>query len=662
MKRKLTFSGFFLVFSFVCTSAFAQIQLVNPTVTDADNMLNVTLSSTDKNGVQLDESNLFFCVYKDNSDAPITFDKSTFAYIDAEMTEIPYGYSDSQFYDIWSDGGKTTIYHPSSWDGFEILGAQAVYYDGDVTYKSEIVWNNGFVGEVSGDVADTDEDGNTDSQEFDESSIISNPAGKKVETVRTSNVLYRLGGSSIYSGKDTGAMGNYVIGDDGNLYLLCVTGGNSTKNYLKLEPAGDNKYVAKMPQLVMIEEYDGIKYGYYACRMVKEYIDENPDSISYLFSTSEPNEIDFTLSEDGTLVMENEGENMILGLTYSDGSWTGYGDYELSDSIVATKRNVVPEDAVINKWTFEYQWANWPEYGKMKKFLDVAVCGNEIYINNPEKPEPDQWIKGVIEGDKAIFYTRQLLGADADSARYLYFRVGKMNMEITGYYSYADADKLVFNYDAETQTLTTDDLVSMYICKGYGQRGYNYNYDFPQLAMYSEKISEMKDPSFTLFSEDDVYDNYGYSYIQVEIPSIDKDGNDLNTDNLYYSIYVGDSNTPFVFKADTYIYDFTTDVTEIPFTHEGYDIYSYSAGSDLRNIFFYFPISDVRFGVQSIYYSADGNVHKSNIVYNTTTGIDEVKVDEDNDAPVYNLNGQIVNPNTMGKGIYIKNGKKFIKR
>ena len=463
---------------------------------------------------------------------------------------------------------------------------------------------------------------------FDESDLIAEPQGEKIETVRTSTVFYKLGGTTIYTGDDTGAVGDYVKGDDGNLYMLCVVGGNSTLNYLKLEQAGDSRYVAKMPQLVMVEEYDGVKYGYFASRMEKEEIAENPDSISYIISNDKANELYFTLGEDGTLSIEQQ-DNVILGLTYSDGVWTGYGDVGIRDAVVALQKNVLPEGAELEKWQFEYQWANWPEHGVIKSYIDVAVSDSEIYINNPYNKAQDQWIKGTIEGDKVSFEACQLLGQDDETNRYLYFRVGELTKNISGYYTYADAERLVFDYDVDNQTLTTEDPVSMYISRGYGQRGYNVNYDFPQLSAYSENITGLMDPSFTFFAPDDMFGSYGYSYIQVQIPATDIDGNSLNVDNLYYSIYVGESDEPFVFSAETYYNDFKEDVTEIPYNYEGYDIYSYSAGSDLRNIFFYFSTANVNLGVQSIYYAADGTVYKSNIVRDSSSSVESVEVTDD---------------------------------
>lgn len=43
-----------------------------------------------------------------------------------------------------------------------------------------------------------------------------------------------------------------------------------------------------------------------------------------------------------------------------------------------------------------------------------------------------------------------------------------------------------------------------------------------------------------------------------------------------------------------------------------------------------------------------------------TTGIKELLITNDK-SPVYDLNGRIVNENVQKSGIYIKNGKKYIK-
>jgi hypothetical protein len=380
MKKIFTRWGVASLFSLMALSMSAQIQLVKPTVSDDGTTFTVTLSLTDQNGISLDAAKLFFCVYVDSDNSPVTIDKATWAYIHEDMVEIPYGYTDTQYYDIWSNDGTTSFYY--YWSGFKRLGAQAIYHDGDTTYKSEIAWTADDDG--SGEQGGSGNEGDT--PVYDESQLITNPSGQKVETVRTSTVFYRLGSTVTYTGDDTGVMTNYMKGADGNLYLLCVTGGNSTLNYLKLDYKGDNRYTAKMPQLVMIEEYDGVKYGFYASRMVKEVIDEKPDSISYIISKTVPNELDFTLEDDGTLTMDDSNNDVILGLTYSDGFWTGFGDKHVCDAPAAPLQNKLPEGATTQKWAMDYQCSTehphasgWLHRGCLRDHVQILASGHPIH-------------------------------------------------------------------------------------------------------------------------------------------------------------------------------------------------------------------------------------------------------------------------------------------
>lgn len=652
----------FLLAAFLCNVARADIKLAPPTVSLGEYALEVTLALTDQNGMQLDASKLFFCVYTDGAAEPYVFAKSAFQYIEADMTEVPYGYSDSQSYDIWSSEGTTGIYPPS--DFTQRMGAQAIYHDGDVTYTSAIAWSDGTVsggeGEGSGEGGSEGEGGGEPSQTVDESLLISNPEGTMVKTVRACTVFYKLGQATIYSGADTGTATNYVKGTDGNLYLSCFMGGNDTKNYLKLEPTTtQGQYVAKMPQLVMVEEYEGVKYGYYANRMVKEHIAENPDSINYLYDKDAANELKFALADDGTLTLMEENLETILGLTYADSIWTGFGDGFITETPTEDKMVKRPEGAELMKFVFSYEWGNWPEFGRMEKFINGAIVGNELYLNSPYIDDPDQWFKGTIADGKVTFKCGQMMGIDPEFGRYLYLRGGNMQKKDDGYYYYTDAEELVFDWDEEKQGFAKNTNLSIYVSRGYGQRGYNTNYDFASAELYVENVADLLPPSWYSFCEKGTFDDYGYSYAQVSIPTVDSEGNKLNTDNLYYSIYIGDANTPFVFAADTYTNDLTEDMTEIPFNMNGIDFYPYSPGSEIHAFFTYFSIDDLKMGVQTVYYDSKGERHTSEIVYNQTEGIRNIEQNAHQTPNIYyNLQGQRLSG--PRKGIVICNGKKIL--
>jgi len=64
-------------------------------------------------------------------------------------------------------------------------------------------------------------------------------------------------------------------------------------------------------------------------------------------------------------------------------------------------------------------------------------------------------------------------------------------------------------------------------------------------------------------------------------------------------------------------------------------------------------------------YRVDTAISRVNVLKISGDGIEEVntgKVLSDHNAPVYNLNGVQVNPSNLQRGIYIKQGKKFVVR
>lgn len=64
-------------------------------------------------------------------------------------------------------------------------------------------------------------------------------------------------------------------------------------------------------------------------------------------------------------------------------------------------------------------------------------------------------------------------------------------------------------------------------------------------------------------------------------------------------------------------------------------------------------------------YRIDTAITRIEIFKATGDGIEEVNtgaIVSDHNAPIYNLNGVQMNPNALQKGIYIKQGKKFVVR
>ena len=75
--------------------------------------------------------------------------------------------------------------------------------------------------------------------------------------------------------------------------------------------------------------------------------------------------------------------------------------------------------------------------------ITVATDGDEIYIQGLAYYWEDSWIKGTIEGDKAIFENAQFLGEDSYGPEYL---VGTDDGSTLSEY-------IVFSYDPEQDLL-----------------------------------------------------------------------------------------------------------------------------------------------------------------------------------------------------------------
>lgn len=82
----------------------------------------------------------------------------------------------------------------------------------------------------------------------------------------------------------------------------------------------------------------------------------------------------------------------------------------------------------------------------VKETVKVAFSGSNIYIQGLSAYVPEAWIKGTINGSTATFATRQYMGTGYG---YSVYTIG---------YNGTETD-IVFNYDSEKGTLTTDTYI-----------------------------------------------------------------------------------------------------------------------------------------------------------------------------------------------------------
>ena len=100
------------------------------------------LSNESASGQQLNEANIYYNIYLDGELQ--TFNESEYKYLKADMTDIPYAFADS-YVDMFS-GTKGWDFKVQDeqqyiyfYKPFSQVGIQAMYVDGDKTYKSSLV-------------------------------------------------------------------------------------------------------------------------------------------------------------------------------------------------------------------------------------------------------------------------------------------------------------------------------------------------------------------------------------------------------------------------------------------------------------------------------------------------------------------------------------------
>lgn len=258
---------------------------------------------------------------------------------------------------------------------------------------------------------------------------------------------------------------------------------------------------------------------------------------------------------------------------------------------------------------------------------------DEVYIQGLSYYMPESWVKGKLNDNK---------------------------LTIPGWYLglfqsiFGTADiilnECVFDYDPATSTFSID---------AYTTTDGKYEMDEyadVTITKIIEKAATPANPVIKSYTRGESYD-----YVSMNIPMVDTEDAPMLPSKLTYTLYSDIDGEVSVINFLTSDYTkIDEDMTEIPYNFsDDWDIYK--GGSTI-----YFNQADRvnwdKIGVVSTY-TGGGETHKSELVWfdiNEYLGIEDgiVTVNSDNDA-IYNLQGVRVNSATQ-KGIYIKNGKKFI--
>lgn len=102
-----------------------------------------------------------------------------------------------------------------------------------------------------------------------------------------------------------------------------------------------------------------------------------------------------------------------------------------------------PAEAVLEDWTFEGSYTSSQDSEDVQKTVQVAIDGNDFYLQGLAYYFPEAWVKGTINGGEIVFESGQFVGEDKYGTEYM---IGSDDGE-----TICD---IVFNYDSEASTIS----------------------------------------------------------------------------------------------------------------------------------------------------------------------------------------------------------------
>lgn len=400
--------------------------------------------------------------------------------------------------------------------------------------------------------------------------------------------------STIYASVDDGSAKDVVMGDDGSVYIKNPVQGFMTNTWLKATKGTGDTLVVTLPQTIYSSTYEGETTYNSLYRMVKG---QDVDGQVNYVKDNNSNTIRLIMRND-SIVKAPEDKDAILGMTYPSGNWTGFGSSVIVLHKVADATTAPADAQSAQTYNMTY---NVDDNTTDTRVVNVAIEGNDIFLGNLTDNLTKQWVKGRIEGDKAIFDRKLYVGLDTvNNAHAYFFPADKVTKEIETFFGTSTYDsiwfekQLVFDYDAANKTLKSNGGFVI----NQGSETVNASDAFwkPALAPWKEVVSAPVAPRIDYFEPYD--DMMNYSYIQFFVDKTDAEGNQLNSKNLYYNIYIDDELM--TFNPGEYMV--MEPMTDIPYDYvNNWDFY---IDGQKHTVYFYYTGFN-KIGIQGYYLDGD---------------------------------------------------------
>jgi len=470
------------------------------------------------------------------------------------------------------------------------------------------------------------------------------PAGTVVSNAIRKGFSYYYSYGDVYGGYNDSFVGEYVIGDDGNIYLKDACASTSLGTYLKLDRIDDENYVAHTAQMIYADLSGDTPYVAYATRLVFHQYSEY--SYGYTLEEGEDGQavtdVYFTL-KDGVLkqvdqeIIDMNGQLLpheLIAFTNATGGWMGYGDGCIEISTIQNTPTTLPEGAEVKELSFA--WNALASHGGFNTteatLVKCAEVGDEIYVTTPDNQEA--WIKGQIDRTAGtVSFQRQYIGQNQELGIHQWFMPATYydwfdvwdEEDGDGYWmrDYEAADAYVCKYQDGALVSDPEAKQAFFLSRSETEMAKSAAYANVTINPYTEQLVTPATPIINFVEPN----NGWWGEFHFALPNVDVNNTYIDQDNLYYRLYVN-SEELFEFTTEDFG-QLPANCYDMPATYA--DSWDFEHNGTFYTIYFYNDWQYV--GVQAVC-KIDGEERTSDIAwYNHTpsgpvTGLNMVPVGE----------------------------------
>ena len=469
--------------------------------------------------------------------------------------------------------------------------------------------------------------------------VIFNPEGKKVPYTKT------------IKGLDWGSPFEHemavtvVFGENNKVYICNLLGRELSlayDTYMEGEIIGDEIHVP-VPQTIRSYGNWGQDVGIMEKGDNGEYYVSDIPYITYSYDKT---------SGEIKSKLPGEDKQYIIALIWTFGDWNEIGDFTQVYTPLGIDYNTMPQGIVTEEYYLNDNYYGYP--------VEIGFLDDKIYIKGLYLENPDIVVIGDIDGDIVKISQNQLVASIRGDFIWTKIILRDPAKELV---LAPEEDTYNMYFDKEKKCFSSVNPDEIFAFNGQLDRVFYYEFfeDFT-LKMQDSFAGIPSNPFWLSFNGDDYRQTYGIFGFNFSLTNISTEGNVLDINDLYYSIFIDGDILEFEEYEGLYntVYPGIKGVmTQIPYEFtNGYDI-DYT--SIIGRFIGIYPDGVTTLGVQAIYKYNDIETRSDIMTLNVETnevssesGITSIIFDEEDviKTEYYGLDGkQVSNP---ANGLYIK--------